>query len=315
MTQSKLIAGALCVGLVLAAAGTAALAQSAAADNLVIYAKAGRVNLVTGCVHLRAAGSDAVKPLSASDELAAGDLVVTGTGAKLEILLSPGSYLRLAENAEIKMVATDLEDVRLILRRGSAVVETGGPDDSFRVQVAMPSGTAVIDKRGLYRLNVDGKRSELLVRAGATIIQPAAIKVGDGKRVAITGTVSESVAKFDKNATHDALDDWSQERAESLANANGSLSRTELARAVRGPGPGTNSSGGSWVYSPRLGYSVFVPADQGRAASPYGFLYPIGSGGGWSVNNNPVARGLGDGPAPAVTPAGTRGSNQTPGRP
>lgn len=307
MTKSKLIVRIICVGFVLMCSTVPALAQSAQ-DSLVVYAKAGRVNQLAGTAAVRHSKTDPVTALAVNDELVNGDLVATGVNTRLEVLLSPGTYLRLADNAEIQMISTELDDVRLILRRGSAVVEVGsGPDESSRVQIAMPSGTAVIEKRGLYRLNVEGKRSELLVMDGGTVLQPAMIKVGEGKRVAVTNGVAEPITKFDKMTIRDALDGWSQERADYLAKANRSLDQNELTRVVRSASSYGGRTGGYWVQSGQLGYSVFVPQDQGRWNSPYGVAYTVGGGGGWAVNNNPVARGTGGSPAPAVTPAGTRG--------
>ncbi|MEO6393032.1 MAG: FecR family protein [Pyrinomonadaceae bacterium] len=305
MTKSKLIVGIICVGFAVPGSAVPALAQSAQ-DSLVVYAKAGRVNQLTGTAAVRHSKTDPVLALAVNDELANGDLVATGVNTRLEVLLSPGTYLRLADNAEIQMISTDLEDVRLILRHGSAVIEVGnGPDEIFKVQIAMPSGTAVIEKRGLYRLNVEGKRSELLVMDGGTVLQPAMIKVGESKRVAVTSGVAEPVTKFDKMTIRDSLDSWSQERADHLAKANRSLDQVELSRVIRNAGGFSGRTGGYWVQSGLLGYSVFVPLDLGRWNSPYGVAYTIGGGGGWAVNNNPVARGTGGSPAPAVTPAGS----------
>lgn len=316
MSKSKLIVRITCVCFVFLCCVVPALAQSAK-DSLVVYAKAGRVNQLIGTAAVRHSKADPVTALAVNDELINGDLVATGVNTRLEVLLSPGTYLRLADNAEFQMVSTDLEDVRLILRRGSAVIEVGsGPEETSLVQIAMPSGTAVIEKRGLYRLNVEGKRSELLVMGGGTVLQPAMIKVGEGKRVAITSGVAEPVTKFDRKTSLDVLDNWSQERADYLAKANRSLDQNELSQVVRVYSASSFSGariGGYWVQSSRLGYCVFVPLDQGQFNSPYGFAYTIGGGGGWPVNNNPIARGTGSGPAPAVTPAGTRGRNDPTG--
>jgi hypothetical protein len=319
MSRKMMFAFAICIALAVVCMGSAALAQSGP-DNLVVYAKAGRVNLLTGNVVIRHSRTDPGTAATAGAELADGDFVTTGADTRLEVLLSPGAYLRVGNNSEFQMISTAIDDVRIIMRRGSAEVETGGgPDGSFLIQMAMPSGTAMIEKSGVYRLNVDGKRSEVLVFAGATSVEPMTIKLKEGKRAAITSGVAEPVASFDKKTTMDGLDNWSQERAEYLAKANRGLNQTELAQAFNGRNSRDFSSArmtGYWVFSPQLGSSVFVPFNQTHFNSPYGFAYTIGSGGGWSVNNNPSARGTGDGPAQAVTPAGpSKGSNPATSQP
>jgi hypothetical protein len=302
-----LIAGAMMV-VVCASAG----AQTPE-DSLVVYAKAGRVNLVKGIAGVMHTASDPGQQLAEGDELAAGDLVCTGPGGRLEVLLSPGVYLRLAENSVFQMVTTDLDDIHLFLRRGSAIIEAGqGLDNAFLVQAAMPSGTAMLGKRGSYRLNVVGKRSEVLVRTGETTIEPLDLRVKEGKRVAVVSGVAEPVAKIEKDAAPDALDSWNAERTDNLAKANQSLNQGDLSRAVGTLAAANARRGGYWVYSRQLGYSVFVPNGPGSTmAAPND---------AWSGRNRPEARGIGDGPASTVVPAGARGSasnpgTQTPGRP
>jgi hypothetical protein len=281
MTGSKFMARIICAGLLLGCAVVVASAQSPK-DSFVIYAKAGRINHAIGNARVRRTADDPGKILAMSDELTSGDIVSTGADTRLEVLLSPGAYLRMADNSEFQMASTSLDDIRLILNRGSAVIETGGgPDETLRIQVAMPAGTAVIDKAGIYRLNVEGQRSELLVIEGSTVIQPAMIKVKEGKRAAITAGVAEPVAKFDKKAERDALDNWSRERAQYLAKANRSLDQRELTRALNVFNPygfANSRTNGLWVFSARFGGCVFVPFDPFYWNSPYGYGYTNGNG-------------------------------------
>lgn len=307
--KAALFANAMVIAV--CATAQAQLAQ----ENLVVYAKAGRVNFVKGVAGVLHSATDPGQQLAVGDELAAGDLVCTGPEGRLEILLSPGAYLRLAENSVFQMVSTDLDDVRIFLRRGSVVIEAGqGTDNTFLIQAAMPSGTAVLEKRGIYRLNVAGKRSELLVMSGETSIKPAEIKVKEGKRVAITGGVAEPVAKIEKTAP-DPLETWSTERTENLTKANQALNQSELSRALGTLAAANVRRGGYWVYSRDLGYSVFVPYVRGVASETVAT-----TNGGFPVSNRPTARGIGEDPAAAVVPAGSRGrsgtqNTATPGRP
>jgi hypothetical protein len=310
-----LIAGAALVVVCITSTVTAQTTQ----DSMVVYAQAGRINVVKGVAGVLHSSTDPGRQLSEGDELAAGDLVCTGPNGRLEVLLSPGAYLRLAENSVFQMVATDLDDVRIYLRRGSAVIEAGqGPDSAFLIQAAMPSGTVMLTKRGVYRFNVAGKRSELLVRAGETTIKPIDIKVKEGKRVAVTGDAAEPVANIDKAAPPDSLESWSGQRAEALAQANKGLNQVELAQAVGTLEAANARRGGYWVYVRQLGYSVFVPNGQTNAS--VSAVANSNSSDAWSGRNRPAARGIGDGPASTVVPAGARGSagnpgTQTPGRP
>lgn len=292
MSRSRSILRFACAALVVACAGVAVVAQSPK-DSFVIYAKAGRINQASGEARVRAAGTESVKILTVSDELNQGDIVATGDNARLEVLLSPGSYLRVANSARFTMSGTDLEDIRVFLHEGSAVIETGGgPDEAFRIQVATPSGTTIIEKRGIYRLNVSKDRTELLVLKGEASVRPALVTVKGGKRLVVNGKVAEPVAKFDKKAMLDELDAWSKTRAEFLAKANRSLDQRDLTRALNSFDTinGFTSSGrrglGYWVFSSRMGYCLFMPFDPWDWSSPYGFGYNNG-GGWWPVYSNP----------------------------
>ncbi|MEO6393034.1 MAG: FecR family protein [Pyrinomonadaceae bacterium] len=285
--------------LVLICGGLSVLAQSPK-DSFVIYAKAGRINQASGEARVRAAGTETSKILTVSDELNQGDVVTTGDNARLEVLLSPGSYFRLANQAQFTMSGTSLEDIRVFLTEGSAVVETGGgPDEAFRIQVATPSGTTIIEKRGIYRLNVTKDRTEMLVLKGEALARPAMVKVKGGKMLVVNGKVAEPVAKFDKKAMLDELDDWSRTRAEFLAKANRSLDQRDLSRALNSFGSingfsGSGRMSGYWLFSRRLGFCLFMPFDPWDWSSPYGFGYNNG-GGWWPTYSNPNTAGNGNG--------------------
>src|SRR5437667_1008044 len=70
-----------------------------------ISAKAGGVNAVTGKVSVKSEGKT-VRLLTSNDDLESGDVVNTGVSGQVELLLNPGTYLRLAERSEFVMEDT-----------------------------------------------------------------------------------------------------------------------------------------------------------------------------------------------------------------
>jgi hypothetical protein len=281
------------VGATLIVAGlvVAAGAQSAK-DSLVIYAKAGRINHAIGSAHVRRGADEAGKILTVSDELAAGDIVEAGADTQLEVLLSPGSFLRLAANSEFEMHSTALDDIRVILRRGSAVVETGGgPDETLRIQVATPTGTAIIEKKGIYRFNVSPTSSQFFAVNGQFTVVPQNVKVKSGNQLTIDGSTfgaTGTVAKFDKKASQDALDIWSRDRAQLLAKANQQLNGNDMTLAMNRFGAGDGfyaalrGQVGFWAFSPFRGFCMFVPFDPWNWQSPYGYSYSNGNYWNWN---------------------------------
>src|SRR5687767_2574991 len=105
-------------------------AKDVRADARVISARAGRVNFVSGDVRLRRADALETRLLTAEDELKSGDTVITGAAGRVEILLNPGSYFRAGGGTEFTLAEADLDDLRVELVRGSAVVEATGYRDT-----------------------------------------------------------------------------------------------------------------------------------------------------------------------------------------
>src|SRR5512141_281610 len=84
----------------------ASLTFVAAAQNrerFGISAKAGGVNAVSGQVMVKREGQ-APQLMTSQDNLNSGDVVNTGYGSQAEILLNPGTYLRLGQKSEFQLV-------------------------------------------------------------------------------------------------------------------------------------------------------------------------------------------------------------------
>src|ERR1700738_1242027 len=52
------------------------------------------------------------------------DQVLRTAEGRAEILLTPGSFLRVAENSEVRMISNKLNDTRIELLRGTMLVES-----------------------------------------------------------------------------------------------------------------------------------------------------------------------------------------------
>lgn len=253
-------------------------ANDVRADARVISARAGRVNFVSGDVRLRRAGSLESRALGADDELKSGDTVTTGAGGRVEILLNPGSYFRAGAGTEFTLAEADLDELRVELARGSAVVEaTGYRDTELSIVVATPRTTVRIVRTGIYRLNAlpDGT-AEVGVFEGRVLLDGVLVKGGKLARAAAAGV---EVAKLDKK-NRDELDLWSRDRGKELAKANAKLQhralRTAFARNSFDNIFGSYGYGyGLWFYNDRMRCYTFVPFSYGWS-SPYGYGYGTG---------------------------------------
>ena len=95
-------------------------------EKFVISAKAGGVNAVSGRAEVRPFRGADWALLNITDDLKAGDLVKTGKDGRVEMLLNPGSYLRVGENSEFELTDNSLENLEVRLIRGTAIIEATG---------------------------------------------------------------------------------------------------------------------------------------------------------------------------------------------
>jgi hypothetical protein len=243
--------------------------RSVAGDKYVISAKAGGVNLVEGNVGIvRKAGRNGL--LLKGDTLKVGDRVSTGADGRAEILLNPGSYLRLGGNSAFEFVTTSLEDLELRLDSGSAILEVFA-DNDFRVTLKSPKSNFNLVESGVYRLDVSADGGgRLEVWKGEAEVGGTTVK--GGRAVTASGTQVE-VAKFDRDEKDD-LELWSKSRAKDLAKSMSYLRnrdmRTALMRSYLGGRWNMYNSFGLWVYNARFGGYCFLPFGYGWG-SPYGY--------------------------------------------
>src|SRR2546429_9306968 len=72
-------------------------------EKFVISARAGGVNAVTGRATMHPHGNSEWRQLTIKEDLETGDVVRTGLDGRVEMLLNPGSYMRLGENSEFEL--------------------------------------------------------------------------------------------------------------------------------------------------------------------------------------------------------------------
>ncbi len=261
----------------------AANAQAQASrDARLVSAQAGGVNYVSGDVTGKSKGDADWRALTTEQTLESGDAVKTGMGGRVEVLLSPGSYLRVGGNSEFVMSDTSLDTLRVRLVKGSAIVEANGYDDlALAIRVDTPQTHVSIIKKGVYRISVTPAGiTEVAVHKGRAHVGSALLKGGQVTSVGAGRNVSE-IAKLDKKNL-DALDEWSKQRGEELAQANREFTRRTLtdlfANNNLDPYGFYNASaspvprGGIWVFNARTRCFTFVPF-YGGWSSPYGFSY------------------------------------------
>ena len=255
-----------------------AVASIAANAQHLISTKAGFVNRAEGKVFiLRADSEDNSKGrVSLGTQMRDGDRIVTEADSFAEILLSPGSYLRLNENSEIRALNTSLSQIRFEVVKGAAITEVATSTEQVSsinknspLEIVTPHGTVSIVKDGLYRFDpldtntlVQVRQGELFIGDRNEFLAGKATKVGRGNAVKLNGSpvAKSDIAKVNKDAS-DQFDAWSFNRANTLMAAN--VSALRRSRTM-------NTLSYGWLYDSFYNCYTYIPG-RGLWYSPYGF--------------------------------------------
>jgi FecR-like protein len=247
--------------------------QLPATTQFLVSTKAGLVNYVQGTATVKAATS-----------VPAGKIIQTGAGGAVEILLNPGSYLRMGENSRVVLDQVELYDIAARILEGSMIIETNGFSKESPLKVTSGDLKMEIIKDGIY-LFADGK---VVVVDGR--IRDASNGLLYGKGYEISNDQGYRARKVKTFTT--ALELWSQKRDAAISNANLNVSRS--LRQV--PNLPIGSLLDVWLWYPAFGSFIYMPGARYR--SPYGYIYqtaaPVpsyggfagGSGGGSGSNSN-----------------------------
>ncbi len=283
---------------------------AAAGDKYVISAKAGGVNFVEGAVGVvRKVGKSGY--LLKGDKLDIGDRVSTGAEGKAEILLNPGSYLRLGSSSAFEFTTTALDDLQIRLDSGSAIFEVFATED-FAVTVNTPKTKFTLIDSGIYRVDVEkGGLGKIAVWKGKARVGDSDEAIVKSGREGVITSDGLDVAKFDRGDKDD-LELWSKGRAKELAKMTAGLQRntmrTALMRSFMGNQWNMYNSFGLWVYDPFRRYHCFLPFGYGWG-SPYGY----GFGNNIGYYNLPIVVYA---PPPGAGPGQTQPVREVkPGRP
>ena len=223
-------------------------------------ARPGTVNYAEGQVSLdgKAIGAKSL----GSTEVAPGHVLQTANG-NAEMLLTPGVYLRIGNNAAVRMVSPSLTDTRVDLLRGEANLEVDMLARENRIAVGDAGANVEIQKKGLYSLNANP--AQVAVYDGEAQVQAGdrTVEVKKGRELAIAPTLAMKPQKFDRDQG-DALYSWSKLRSQYESEANASAAQMVV---VNNPGWW---AGTGWYWDPMFDTWAFIPG-VGYFANPWGF--------------------------------------------
>lgn len=233
-------------------------------------ARPGTVNYIEGAAYLEG------QPLNARDvgsiEMTHGQVLTTGAG-RVEILLTPGVFLRLDHNSAVKMISPDITLTQMELEHGRAGVEVDEIYPQNNLEIIDGGVNTKLLKTGYYEF--DANHPTVMVFKGK-----ADVEVGDGKYVTVKGHhdmplaegVSVKPAKFDVRDAEGGLYNWSSLRSQYLAEANGQIA-AEYAD-MDGFYPG-------WYWDPYMWDYTYIGWYPFWSPFGFGFYPPWGWYGGY----------------------------------
>src|SRR6266850_4812118 len=112
--------------------------------QFMISARAGLVNYVDGQTSVRL-----------HEQVPAGTLIQTGPNSHVELLLNPGSFLRLDENSTVVLDSVELTNIAVRVVAGSALLEAGAIDKRTPISVTTGGLRVLIVSSGMYRFSGD----------------------------------------------------------------------------------------------------------------------------------------------------------------
>jgi len=294
----------------------------------VISAKSGLIHYMEGEVYV---ADKLTTPKHAEfPRLEAGQIIRTAAG-RAEILLTPGVFLRVAENSEARLASSSLADTRVDLLAGSALLEVGEMEKENSVMLTVGEPKLDFRKHGLFRVDADPASVHVFDGEVIATRDGQTLTVKEGRETLLGGVLEAE--KFDKEET-DAFHRWASRRAGYLASANLSAAKSLFDN-------GTTWTRSGWFYNQWFGMYTYLPG-MNNYFSPFGYSYyaprrvqalfyrPVpgwdsqpgwaGSGGvrgaasmeggrGSAAYSGSMGRSAPSAPAPAAPAAGPRGGD------
>src|SRR5467141_2576492 len=172
--------------------------------QFMISAKAGLVNYVDGQTSVRL-----------HEQVPAGTSIQTGSQSHVELLLNPGSFLRLDENSTVVLDSVELTNIAVRVVAGGALLEAADTDKRTPIRITAGNLTVLVVSSGMYRFFGD----TAAVLDGKLQIADSSITVKKGRQITANGGQYEQTG-IPLNAALDGLELWSRQRSGELARAN-----------------------------------------------------------------------------------------------
>lgn len=238
---------------------------SLASAQDIISVRAGWINYKHGHVILpQLADGNDVRQLEAGQEVA------TRQG-RVEVLLTPGSFLRLDLESQARLVANELSDVQVEPLSGMVSIEINETHPYWSVATVWRGSKTVLTEKGLYRFHPGVNSLGVYVVSGKLKLAGRTVKSGHWIEYAPDGTLVTEGTFNPKD--WDDFGRWNYGRSQALSRSSGYAASEFYRPAAIYPATGL------WYWDPYIACYTYLPYRR-RVVSPFGFGFTayIGNG-------------------------------------
>jgi hypothetical protein len=195
-----------------------------------------RISLIQGDVSVQRGDTGDWAAAALNQPLASGDRISTGDGSRVELQLDHSNILRLGNNTQVKIATlgqTQIEGAqieRTEIERAQIQVQvaqglayyTVFKDSEAEVEIDTPNAAIrPMSKEGIYRVEVNGFETQVIVRAGAADISTpqGSTHAEVGQAATVRGTTDEAGSVLGGGPSNDSWDSWNNDRDGVIRNA------------------------------------------------------------------------------------------------
>jgi hypothetical protein len=184
-----------------------------------------RISLIQGDVSVQRGDTGDWTAAALNQPLIGGDRISTGDGSQAELQLDHSNILRLGNNAQAKIATVQRTQIQVQVGQGLAYYTLFKDSEAkAKAEVEIDTPNAAVrptSSEGVYRIEVHGFETQVIVRAGAADISTpqGSTHVEVGQAATIRGTTDEAGSVLGIASSRDGWDSWNNDRDGEIRNA------------------------------------------------------------------------------------------------
>jgi len=225
----------------------------------------GSINYVDGQA---STGPSSLAPGAVGSVVLEKDQTLSTQTGKVEILLTPGVFLRVAENSAVKMVSSGLANTRVELQKGRALVEVIQIRKENDIRINQKGASTKILEKGLYDFDADHEQVRVFKGKAELDTGKQKVSLTERREVTLNTDGKPKPQGFEVRQFEDEFYRWNGLRSGYLSEASVDAARVYIGRGPGWYGPGWTGLG--WYWDAGLGVYTFLPVD-GVYYGPFGW--------------------------------------------